>query len=241
MSVVGRGSRADGGRVLSLAVMASALLFRFPQVWKVWRSKRVVGLNTLSFEVEAYGSLLCVLNGYRRGLPVELWGEHISNGSQSALLVAMIYLYHASVPPLATWRKWCQAVCFLSTCVLSMGGVLPSRLIFLLYDLQNAAVALSRLGQARTNYKRGGTGQLSLTTRAAMLCGNCVRIYTTVRNKAGVSILFGHGSSAFANGVLFAQCVWYYRDDLENVHSAGAVTPMVASRFRSGHRADSDT
>ena len=212
--------------------MGTALLFRLPQVYKVWRAKSVLGLNTLSFEVEAYGSALCVLNGFRRGLPVELWGEHISNGSQSVLLVSMIYLYHRTDPPLATWRKISQGGGIVLTYVLGFAGVLPSRLIFVLYDLQNAAVALSRLAQAGTNYRRGGTGQLSLTTRAAMLFGNCVRIYTTVKNKAGLSMLFGHTSSAFANAVLFAQCVWYFRD-AEPARPAEAVTPMVARRLRS--------
>lgn len=233
MSVSNVGGRAYG-RVFSLAIMGTALLFRLPQVYKVWRARSVVGLNALSFEVEAYGSALCVLNGFRRGLPVELWGEHISNGSQSVLLVAMIYLYHDAIPSLAAWRKCCQVGGILSMYVLGFGGVLPSQVIFALYDLQNAAVALSRLGQAWTNYWRGGTGQLSLTTRAAMLFGNCVRIYTTLQNKAGSSMLFGHASSAFANGVLFAQCIWYYRDP-DNACSAGTVTPVVARRLRSRH------
>jgi hypothetical protein len=243
-TMAGAATPADG-RLLSFAIMGTTFLFRIPQAFKVWRAQSVVGLNPLAFEVEMYGYALCVLNGFRRGLPVELWGEHISSCTQSMLLVAMIYAYPGAAPPPSSQRKWLNAIGIGATYTLGLSGLLPSAVIYRLYDLQNAAVALSRLAQARTNYKRGGTGQLSLTTRAAMVFGNSVRVYTTVRNKAGASMLFGHSSSALANFVLLAQCVWYYRKPPErfDLHAPAAVTPLVARqvrRFRNQPGMDSD-
>lgn len=95
---------------LSYAIMTSTMIFRLPQLIKVCRAKSVAGLNPLSFEVEMYGSALCVLNGFRRGLPVDLWGEHIMNGTQSVLLVAMIYLYEGGPIDLGTIRRCLHAL-----------------------------------------------------------------------------------------------------------------------------------
>lgn len=59
---------------------------------------------------------------------------------------------------------------------------MPAQVIYRLYDLQNAAVCVCRFAQVHTNWQRGSTGQLSLVTRAAMVFGNCVRIFTTIKN-----------------------------------------------------------
>ena len=221
---------------LSAGIIAATFAFRLPQVYKVWRAKSVLGLNPLSFEVEMYGSAVCLLNGFRRGLPVGLWGEHISNGAQSVLLVALIYLYPGSPTPLALWRKCGHGLAVVSVYAAGLGGALPSPIIYTFYNLQNVAVMLSRLGQARTNWRRGGTGQLSATTRLAMLCGNLARIYTTLRNRAGAAMLFGHASSALANGILVAQCAWYTdwkgaRRGSRGPQPEGSLTPVVLRRL----------
>lgn len=75
------------------------------------------------------------------------------------------------------------------------------------------AFFVSRLFQVRTNIQRGGTGQLQVITRAALFLGNCMRISTTVTKGGGVPMLFGHASSALANGTIFFQCLWYWNSD----------------------------
>ena len=74
-------------------ILIGAVVTRLPQVWKVWRNKACEGLNPVSHEIEAFGYVTCVLNGWRAGLPVDTWGENLSHSTCGIGMLLMIYSY----------------------------------------------------------------------------------------------------------------------------------------------------
>ena len=57
-------------------------------------------------------------------------------------------------------------------------------------------------------------------------------------------MLFGHASSAFVNGVLLAQCVYYYRathqSPEEQQAAPGALTPLVVKTMSRSSKPSAD-
>lgn len=88
-------------------IVVGAVVTRFPQVWKVWKRKACEGLNPVTHEIEAFGYVTCVLNGWRGGLPVDTWGENLFHSSMGIWMLLMIYSYAkpASKESVAPARK----------------------------------------------------------------------------------------------------------------------------------------
>lgn len=198
---------------LGWVILVGAVVTRWPQAWKVWRARSAVGLNPLMLEIEMFGYVVCVLNGLRLKLPVDVWGENLFHSSFGIATTLMLYAFAApgSLEAVSFARKAAMCGGLAAIIVTGLTDILPSKVVHALYDAQNIAFIISRSFQIRTNYVRGGTGQLSVITRAALFVGNLIRIFTTIVKKGGAPMVFGHGSSAVVNGTILAQCLWCTR------------------------------
>ena len=196
--------------VLGYVILAGACIVRVPQVVKVKRAKNGAGLNPSTHEVEMFGYLVCVMNGLRRGLPVDVWGENLVHSSCAAIIMAMIYGYPPQATKLARKRKLAVWAAYATLCLSFATGWLHSQVVYRLYDVQNIAFICARVPQIYWNYKYKGTGQLHVVTRAALFLGNVIRIFTTIQKNGGPAMLFGHLTSLALNFTIFAQVVWYW-------------------------------
>ena len=67
----------------------------------------------------------------------------------------------------------------------------------------------ARLPQIAANARAKSTGQLSLVTYAANLCGAAARIFTSATEGGGTALIRSYALSAALNGTLVAQILAY--------------------------------
>jgi mannose-P-dolichol utilization defect protein 1 len=64
--------------------------------------------------------------------------------------------------------------------------------------------------QAVTNYRNGGTGQLSVVTVFLLFAGSLARVFTSIQETGDNLIIVTFVVSTVFNGLIFAQILYYW-------------------------------
>lgn len=126
---------------MGYVVLVGAVICRAPQVGKVWNRKACQGLNPAAHEIEMFGYIVCVLNGLRLKLPVDMWGENLFHSSFGTAMVLMIYAFAkpGSREDVSKKRKVAVLAAAAALLVTGLTGILPSTIVHRLYDLQSTS------------------------------------------------------------------------------------------------------
>ena len=143
-------------------ILVGAAVTRAPQVLKVWNRKACEGLNPLSHEIEMFGYIACVLNGLRLKLPVDMWGENLFHSTFGTAMVLMIYAFAKpdSREAVSKKRKVAVLAAVAALCATGVTGLLPSSVVYRLYDVQSTPAAGCLCGavfSSRSDCKRLST------------------------------------------------------------------------------------
>lgn len=196
---------------LGYGVLAGSLLVKVPQILDILRAKSARGLSASSFELETAGLLIATSYGFLLHLPISAFGESVALLVQNSVIVLLIHQYKDVSPA----RKLGFLALLLSWAALSFSGVITRSHISLLYDFNNLLLVGSKVPQILENFNSKSTGHLSPITCFFNWFGACIRIFTSVQERAGAAMIRGSSLNCLLNFLVLAQ-IFFYRNSQES-------------------------
>ncbi|KAL0053032.1 hypothetical protein WJX82_011698 [Trebouxia sp. C0006] len=198
-------------KALGYAIVAGASLLKVPQILGILNSGSAAGLNMASFELENIGFSIHTAYGIVLGLPFSAFGEAVIILLQNTFLLAIIY-YYAKAP---LWRGFLMILLTACGGWFVLSGNATEKMIMSAYELNNFIFMAARLPQILVNYKAKNTGQLSLITAFMSTAGCLARIFTSVQEGAGLSMVRGFCIGGVLNLTIVLQILWYAKNTRE--------------------------
>ena len=175
-------------RVLGMLIVVAAGIIKLPQIASVLKSKSAAGLSVTGFEAELVAYTLTFAYGLHKGLPFSGYGESFLMGCQDIVLLAVVYRYaktSASHVALA-------ASVYVGGLGLLLSGRLDDEIMNVLSGAAFGVILFARVPQIYANFKAGNTGQLSIFSYALNVFGGSVRIFTSITDNAGMTMVVGY-------------------------------------------------
>lgn len=193
---------------LGLGIIAGSVLVKVPQITKIMSNKSAQGINLFSVCLDLFAITIHMSYSFVSGFPFSAWGDTAFLALQTAM-IAFLVLHFGGAPA--------KAVSFASvysvvTYVL-MGGLTPLKYLLIAQGFNIPILLLGKFSQAFTNYKNGGTGQLSAVTCFMLFAGSLARIFTSIQETGDQMMVITYGCSSFANAVIVAQLLYYWNAD----------------------------
>jgi mannose-P-dolichol utilization defect 1 len=190
--------------VIGFGVVFMAGIIKLPQVAAIVSAQSATGISIATLLLETFGYAYNLAAHYRLGYPVSTYGDFFMLLVQNALLILLIYHYSNRLSTgIATVVGYAVAVVWMCSPVFSLS-------VLQILTLGNAALTIaSRVPQIAQNYRNKSTGTLSVVTCVGVFCGSSARVFTTLQDVDSINILLGYVTSAFLNGVIAGQVLYY--------------------------------
>ncbi|OIT04201.1 PREDICTED: mannose-P-dolichol utilization defect 1 protein homolog 2-like [Nicotiana attenuata] len=192
-------------KLLGYAIVAASTTVKLPQILKILQHKSVRGLSVVSFELEVTGYTIALAYCLHKGLPFSAFGEYVFLLIQAIILVAIIYYFSQ---PLGT-KTWIRALLYFAVAPTLLAGQIDPILFEALYASQHAIFLFARIPQIWKNFKNRSTGELSFLTFFMNFGGSMVRVFTSLQEKAPMSVVMGSVIGILMNGTILSQILLY--------------------------------
>ncbi|XP_010438713.1 PREDICTED: mannose-P-dolichol utilization defect 1 protein homolog 2 [Camelina sativa] len=192
-------------KLLGYCLVAASITVKLPQIMKIVQHKSVRGLSVVAFELEVVGYTISLAYCLHKSLPFSAFGEMAFLLIQALILVACIYYYSQPVPV----TTWLRPLLYCAVAPTVIAGQINPTLFEALYASQHAIFLFARLPQIWKNFKNKSTGELSFLTFFMNFAGSIVRVFTSLQEKAPLSILTGFALGVITNGSILTQILLY--------------------------------
>ncbi|KAG9135202.1 hypothetical protein Leryth_013495 [Lithospermum erythrorhizon] len=181
--------------------------FIYHQILKILKNSSIRGLSVVAFELEVVGYTIALAYCLHKGLPFSAYGELAFLLVQAIILVAVIY-YFSQPLGMGTWMR---ALLFCGVAPTILAGQIDPILFEALYASQHAIFFFARVPQIWQNFKNKSTGELSFITCFMNFGGSMVRVFTSMQEKAPMSVVLGSAIGVLTNGTIMSQIIIYGR------------------------------
>ena len=174
------------------------------QILAVLKSKSAEGLSLTGFETELVAYTLTFAYGIHFKLPFTGYGESILMSAQDVVLLALIYKYagtSASHVALATSL-------YMGGLAVLLSGQLGDGIMQVLSGASFVTIMFARIPQIYQNFAAGNTGQLSIFSYIITVFGGCVRIFTSITDNAGMTMVMGYMIAVSMNFTIMLQILF---------------------------------
>ncbi|KAI3440368.1 uncharacterized protein J3R85_003706 [Psidium guajava] len=192
-------------KLVGYCLIAASTTVKLPQILKILKHRSASGLSMLSFELDVVGYTIALAYCLHKGLHFSAYGELVFLLIQSIILVGIIYYYSQPLGA-KTWTKT-LLYCALAPTILS--GKVDPVLFEALYACQHAIFFCARVPQIWKNFTNKSTGQLSYLTYLINFGGSMARVFTSIQEKAPVSVVMGSLRTVATNGTILIQIIVY--------------------------------
>nr|CAD1818768.1 unnamed protein product [Ananas comosus var. bracteatus] len=195
-------------KLLGYCIVAASTTVKLPQIMKILKHSSVRGLSVAAFELEVVGYTIALAYCVHKGLPFSAYGELAFLLIQAIILVAIIYYYSQ---PVGT-TTWIRALLYCAVAPTILAGQIDPFLFEALYASQHAIFFCARVPQIWKNYTVSlSTGELSFLTCFMNFAGSIVRVFTSIQEKAPVSVIAGSLLGIVMNGTILSQILIYQK------------------------------
>lgn len=191
-------------KTLGVLILAGSVLLKVPQIFNIYGTKDVEGLNPMSFYTEVPLVITNVVYNYLQGNPFSSYGENVFILIQNLILVFMLWIYmNPEVKP--SIFKMVGVLAFFG--VVAVGSLHLPPSLWSLLPLSNLPLLLiSRIPQIVQNFRQQSTGQLAGITTFLTFAGSLARIFTTIQEIGwDFSLLIGFFLGFATSGILLLQ------------------------------------
>ncbi|KAK8944178.1 hypothetical protein KSP39_PZI008403 [Platanthera zijinensis] len=192
-------------KVLGYCIVAASTTVKVPQIFKILKNNSIRGLSISAFELEVVGYTIALSYCLHNGLPFSAYGELAFLLIQAIVLVGIIYYYSS---PLGV-KIWIRALLYCAIAPTVLAGKIDPVLFEALYASQHAIFFCARIPQIWKNYRSKSTGELSFVTCLLNFAGSIARVFTSMQEKAPLSVILGSFIGIFTNGTLLSQIIGY--------------------------------
>ncbi|CAN0926299.1 Mannose-P-dolichol utilization defect 1 protein homolog 2 [Linum grandiflorum] len=194
-------------KLLGYAIVAASTTVKLPQILKIVKNRSVRGLSVVAFELEVIGYTIALAYCLHKGLPFSAYGEYVFLLIQAIILVAVIYYFSQ---PVGT-KTWIKALLYSAIAPTILGGQIAPMLFEALYASQHAIFLCARIPQIWANFSSKSTGELSFLTFFMNFGGSMVRVFTSLQEKAPMSVVLGSALGVVMNGTILSQILMYQK------------------------------
>ncbi|XP_047982510.1 mannose-P-dolichol utilization defect 1 protein homolog 2-like isoform X3 [Salvia hispanica] len=171
-------------KLLGYFLVAASTTVKLPQIMKIVENSSVKGLSVVGFELDVVGYTIALAYCLHKGLPFSAYGE------LAFLLIQAISRYCAIAP-------------------MVLAGKIDPMLFEALYACQHLVFFCARVPQIWANFKNKSTGELSFLTSLMNFAGSMVRVFTSMQEKAPMSVVLGSMKSFVMNAAILSQIIVY--------------------------------
>ncbi|KAL3514449.1 hypothetical protein ACH5RR_027166 [Cinchona calisaya] len=194
-------------KILGYCIVAASTTVKLPQILKILKHQSIRGLSVVAFELEVIGYTIALAYCVHKGLPFSAYGELAFLLVQAIILVAIIYYFSQ---PVGT-KIWIRALIYCGIAPTILAGRIDPILFEALYASQHAIFFFARVPQIIENFKNGSTGELSFLTSLMNFGGSMVRVFTSLQEKAPMSVVLGSAVGVVTNGTILSQIIIYQK------------------------------
>jgi mannose-P-dolichol utilization defect 1 len=194
---------------LGLGIIAGSLLVKVPQIVKILNAKSAEGISIYSVILDLVAITFHFSYSFVKGFPFSAWGDGVFVGIQTAIIATLVFLYgyKSALRSSAFIMIYCVITYFLMAAT-------PLQYLWTAQGFNIPILLTGKLSQAVTNYRNGGTGQLSAATCFMLLAGSAARIFTSVQETGDTMMVVIYCVSTFANAVIVTQLIYYWNKNL---------------------------
>ncbi|KAF9668527.1 hypothetical protein SADUNF_Sadunf14G0012800 [Salix dunnii] len=185
-------------KLLGYAIVAASTTVKVPQILKILKHKSVRGLSVVGFELEVVGYTIALAYCLHKGLPFSAYGELAFLLIQAIILVAIIYYFSQ---PVRT-PTWIRALLYCAVAPTILAGQIDPFLFETLYASQHAIFLFARIPQIWENF-----------SVLAVLIGHAMRVFTSMQEKAPISVVLGSLLGMITNGTILSQIIFYQKPE----------------------------
>lgn len=208
---------ALASKVLGYAVVAGASVLKVPQIAAILRARSAKGLSASMFEAEIVGYSVVLAYSLHLGLAFNAYGEVVFMLLQNAILLLLVYRY--TPPPVvrttALWGAYAAAA------AAYFGGAVTGEHVVRAYSVSNLIFWYARVPQIMANWRAKSTGALSGASTFLQVAGGAVRVFTTLQEGGGMTMLTGYVIGLALNLIMLLQII---------VYGAGTTVKRAAAR-----------
>ncbi|XP_053694958.1 mannose-P-dolichol utilization defect 1 protein homolog [Sabethes cyaneus] len=212
---------------LGLGIIAGSVLVKVPQITKILANKSAQGINLFSVCLDLFAITIHMSYSFVSRFPFSSWGDTSFLALQTAIIAFLVLLYGGSPPKALAFTAAYTAVTYSL-----MGGLTPLSYLLIAQGFNVPILLLGKLSQAYTNYRNGGTGQLSAVTCFMLLAGSLARIFTSIQETGDQMMVITYGCSSFANAVIVLQLLYYWNADKHSKVSSKTNVPKKVSKAK---------
>lgn len=192
-------------KALGCAIIAGSLGVKVPQILKIWNAKSAEGLNLFSIFLDLFAITFNLSYSFVKGFPFTAWGDVSFLALQTAIVASLVLTYTGGISKAFVFLTVYSTICYVL-----MGGIAPLQFLWSMQAFNIPIMVLGKLSQAWTNFQNGSTGQLSVITCFMLFFGSLARIFTSIQETGDSMMIATYCFSAASNGVLVAQCIYYW-------------------------------
>lgn len=196
--------RASFSLALGSAIVLFAGIIKLPQILTIVSNKSVAGLTVSTFFIETFGYTYNLAIHFRENYPITTYADFFVLIFQNYVLLYLFYYYNSSPA-----RGLAIILVYVALLVLLCSPYFPLALLKLLTLGNVMVVVAGRTPQIYSNYVNSSTGALSIFTCWGVFLGALARIFTTLQDVDSINILLGYITSAFFNGTIAFQTIYY--------------------------------
>eukprot|EP01101_Sappina_pedata_P005444 TRINITY_DN2497_c0_g1_i1.p1 TRINITY_DN2497_c0_g1~~TRINITY_DN2497_c0_g1_i1.p1 ORF type:complete len:289 (+),score=123.08 TRINITY_DN2497_c0_g1_i1:2-868(+) len=191
-------------KLLGYLIVAGALGLKLPQIFAIMRAGNAKGISMMMYYLEIAVYTITLAYSYHNNFPFSTFGDTFFILIQDLVIWYLIFSYSGNLG-----RFFVEFAVFAGAASVLLGGFLPMDVLTVLQGLTIPLNVASRVPQIWLNFKQGDTGSLSFLTFFLNFGGAVARIFTTMQELADPLFLVGYILSAFLNGIIVLQIVYY--------------------------------
>jgi len=196
-------------KLLGAAIILGSLIVKVPQIIKIINAKSVAGISMLSVVLEMVCYLFTLSYCSRQGLPFTAYGETVFISVQNVVIFMLLFVYGGGLSAL-TFLSIGAYLSILYVFIANPGNLVPFTVIAALQATNIPIIIASRIPQIWTNFRTKSTGQLALITWLLNFAGSAARIFTTMKEAPGDTLLLaGYVIGVALNGAILLQIIMW--------------------------------
>jgi len=192
-------------KLLGYLIVAGSVFLKVPQIIQIVRAKSAEGISFSMCYLELFSYSIMVAYCLHLNYPFSVYGDSVFVLIQVIILIFILHYYSNAL----NFRFAVGATVYFAVLSVMLGGFLNTPTLSFLQSLTIPLATSSRLPQIWQNFSSGSVGNLNFLTFFLNFGGALARVFTTISELNEPLLLLGFSLSAFLNGIIVFQIVYY--------------------------------
>ncbi|XP_061165791.1 mannose-P-dolichol utilization defect 1 protein-like [Saccostrea echinata] len=192
-------------KALGYSIILGAVMVKLPQIVKILKAGSGEGISLAAVLCELFAISATTTYAFAMSFPFSAYGEGLFLTIQTSTIAFLILFLGSNAA-----GAFLFGASYIGIMAYLLSGLCPLPILGALQSINIPIVILSKMLQAVTNFRNGGTGQLSVVTVFLLFAGSLARVFTSIQETGDTLIIVTFIVSTVFNGLIFAQILYYW-------------------------------